>query len=164
MLQQLIFEVKEIQRSAEKKNVKTSPIVGSDGNIVNKSVFRRPMAQPDHAIISSDTKFYFDDMEEFRRQFNSFNDKDQSIDLQCVGYANIKLRFCGRCYDAKKDLPLDLYFVNRKPNKAIPQNLCLGCLGVFLKQHKDAMKNSDKELTTFGPSSIFLIESPESTL
>lgn len=167
MLQQLIFEVKEIQRSSEKKKVKVTPIVDADGNItykpMHRSTFRRPIVQP--AITSSDTKFYFDDLEEFRIQYNDFNNKDRNIDFHCVGYANIRLRFCGRCYDADKDLPLDLYFVNRKPNEDIPQNLCLGCLGVYLKEHRDAVNmETEKDIGNFEPSNLFSMGTPESTL
>lgn len=170
MLQQLIFEVKEIQRSSEKKKVKITPMVDSDGNItykpMHRSAFRRPIVQPDYTLSSSDTKFYFDDLEEFRRQYNDFNNKDRNIEFHCVGYANIRLRFCGRCFDANKDLPLDLYFVNRKPNEVIPQTLCLGCLGVYLKEHRDEMNHiqSAKDVGSFEPSNLFPIGTPESTL
>ena len=145
MLQQLVFEVKEIQRTSEKKKVKTTPMVDADGNItykpMHRSAFRRPVVQPSKP--SNDTKFYFEDLEEFRIQYNDFNNRDRYTEFHCVGYANIRLRFCGRCLDANKDLPLDLYFVNRKPNENIPQKLCLGCLGVYLKEHRDVV-NLDK--------------------
>ena len=169
MFQQLISEVNEIQRLSEKRKGSTAPVVNPDAKMMyralHRSTFRKPVVPPE--ITTSHSRYYFETTEQFRYQLKSFN-RDQRNSFQCVGYANIKLRFCGRCYDAGKNLPLDLYFVNRKPNRDLPRNLCLGCLGVFLEKRMvevgEAKIKNNHANRKFEPARFFMIESPESTL
>jgi len=137
MLQQVIYEVKEIQRVSEQKKVKTVPAVDSSGNIVyramHRSTFHRIVARPNYEAYRS-PRFYFDDVKDFRKSLRALNaSKKTNVYYKCVGYANAKLRFCCRCYDTDKELALDLYFVNREARTNSSNVLCLGCLGVYLK-------------------------------
>lgn len=152
MLQQVIHEVKEIQRVNDQKKVKVTPSVDSDGNIIYRAMhrtnFQRPIARPNYDMYKS-PRFYFDDVKDFRKLLRAVNaSKTSNAYFKCVGYANAKLRFCGQCYDSDKELPLDLYFVNRDARTNTPNVLCLGCLGVYLKafeRGKDVERRENRD-------------------
>ena len=52
-----------------------------------------------------------------------------------MGYANVNLRFCCRCYDAEKTKETVLYFVNIFDDVSqVRETLCYGCTGAIVTE------------------------------
>ena len=118
MLQQVASEVKDIQRKYDdKKGKHVHAIVDASGKIIHRPMhrneFRRTVAKPNYFVsATSTTRHYFESVKTFENLLKIFNTKTNQEYIS-VGYANVRLHFCLRCYDNYKTLPLDMYFVNR---------------------------------------------------
>ena len=143
MLQQVINDVKEIQKKFDSTKVEASTSNADTNNgkgiqrPIHRCTFRRTIVKPDYVEgADSTTRFYFESMKIFNSTLKMFNEENDE-EYFSVGYANVRLRFCSRCYDNFKKLPLDMYFVNRKTKSVIPKILCLGCIGVLLRKFQE---------------------------
>ena len=79
-------------------------------------------------------RFHFAPDKQFKRLLNDFNKSNrENVFLSCVGYANVKLRFCTRCFDLKKTVKHDLYFINKTHKSSFPEVFCFGCVGFIVR-------------------------------
>ena len=133
----------EIQK-ADKKRLRKVSSVTTDGAIIYKPMhrncFNRSVARPNYEQIKPN-RFYFQSVDEFNEALQLFNSRpDKLAEYHGVGYANVRLHLCESCFDISKALPLDMYFVNRTKDSSLPRNLCLGCLGVLLRDYEQSLE------------------------
>ena len=82
-------------------------------------------------------RFYFPNKKDFTKALNEYykRAKDRKIEYKQVGYANVNLRFCCRCYDAEKTKETELYFVDIFHNVSqVRETLCYGCIGAIVTE------------------------------
>ena len=83
-------------------------------------------------------RFHFTPDKQFKKLLNEYNKSNrENALLACVGYANVKLRFCTRCFDLKKTACQDLYFINKTYKSSFPKIFCFGCVGFIIRRFLD---------------------------
>ena len=73
--------------------------------------------------------------QDFQEMLDKFNKTIEHEEIyECVGYANVRLRFCFLCFDAEKRKGKELYYVNKVQVDFHRRNICHGCLGHKLRK------------------------------
>lgn len=119
----------------------------SGGPAIHRSCFGRKTLRHAYQKIGNIDRYYYKDEEEFQRDLERFNrsiiNKKKSSLItngeRCfagVGLANVRLKFCSKCFDVDKDNEMELYYVNKGDISQHRTTLCRGCIGNELQQYK----------------------------
>jgi len=75
---------------------------------------------------------------QFVDEYNEIVNNDVKHKFKCVGYANVRFKFCTACWDENKVemMEKDLYFIDESEGKSARTVLCSECMKAVLFNHQ----------------------------